>query len=447
MEQARRESLKSISDKNSTMSMKQLDSSYDSTDERECELCKYDLHLSAVGCECCPDKFACLLHGHLLCPCPWSKKTLFYRYHLEQLILLLAAVEGRPGAVANWAKQDAQLSILSPPSCRDILPSKPITDKLPGDSNGLHSHTTSVVVETSTHTNCVASTVKKETAIHNSTALGPDLMTQPSRGPQISVRNPVQVAASCDNSSNSLIRQESSDMLSHQQKPVFLKSGYARSVVRKVSPEQDASIGFSKEEVLITDLGNSARQRASFPFEKPKDVNASKSEVIILLSDDEEEITTCKLNEAGESSFSAHEVPSSDHLRAAGNPTEIITEGDPSHGYLEVVSAGGNRMQLASTMMGVRSPVQERAVQALSSGGMTQKSGIEKPEECTVFARPLNDLVTVVQRGNCSSWTPPRVARVRVRREVDVIDIGCVVVREGWHTRHAIYPAGNSSVL
>jgi hypothetical protein len=54
-------------------------------------------------------------------------------------------------------------------------------------------------------------------------------------------------------------------------------------------------------------------------------------------------------------------------------------------------------------------------------------------------------LVTVVQRGTCSSWTPTRVARVRVKREVDLIDVGRLVVKEGWHTRHAIYPAGNFS--
>jgi hypothetical protein len=94
---------------------KKMDSNYDVTDERECELCKYDLHLSAISCECCPDKFSCLLHGHLLCSCPWNKKTLLYRYTLEELTLLLAAVEGKPGAVSKWTNFELQLSIPESP--------------------------------------------------------------------------------------------------------------------------------------------------------------------------------------------------------------------------------------------------------------------------------------------------------------------------------------------
>jgi hypothetical protein len=432
MEQARRESLKVICGGTLTLSTKQMDSSYDSTDERECEVCKYDLHLSAVGCKCCPDKFACLLHGHLLCPCPWSQKTLFYRYHLDQLTLLLAAVEGRAGAVANWAKQDAQQPTLAPPSRQDELPSMLMVDKLPGDNkfNGLYPHMSA--------RNCATSTVKKETATQSGNALGPDLMTQPFRGPLISVRSQVQAAASCDNSNNSLVRQESNDVSSHAQRVVFLKSGHARSMVRKDSLEQAASNGSSMKEFSVTELGNSARHPACSLSEKPQQVNASRADVIEL-SDDEEEITTCKLNEAVESSFSAHTVPNNDLFRGVECAT---TERNPSHGYLEAVSAGGNTQQLASTVMAARSPVKERAVHALSSAGMALKLGAE---ERTASARPLNDLVTVVQRGTCSSWTPTRVARVRVKREVDLIDVGRLVVKEGWHTRHAIYPAGNFS--
>lgn len=37
---------------------------------------------------------------------------------------------------------------------------------------------------------------------------------------------------------------------------------------------------------------------------------------------------------------------------------------------------------------------------------------------------------------------PPGVARVRVKREVELLEMGLLVVREGWNTRQAIYPAG-----
>ncbi|KAG0615380.1 hypothetical protein M758_5G036600 [Ceratodon purpureus] len=446
MELARRESLKSTSGETLTLTTKLMDSNYDSTDERECEICKYDLHLSAVGCECCPDRFACLLHGHLLCQCPWSKKTLFYRYHLEQLTLLLAAVEGRPGAVANWTKQDSQQPTLSPPSPREALPSKLVVDKLAGDSKfeGLYPHTSSAVVETSTQLNCTTSTVQNETAIQSGNALGPDLMTQPFRGPFVSMRNPVQATASCVNSVNSPVHQESNDVSSHPQRPVFLRSGHARSIARKDSPELAVSNGFSKKNFLITELVNSARPPASSPSENPQHVNASKAEVI-LLSDDEEEVTTCKLNEAVEPSFSAHEVPSNYLSRATECATERKTEGDASHGYVEAVAVGANLKQLASTVMVVRSPITERAVHAPLSAGTALKLESERPEELITIARPLNDLVTVVQRGTSSSWTPHRVARVRVKREVDLIHVGRLMVREGWQSRQAIFPAGFKS--
>lgn len=446
MEQARRKSLKLICGETLALPTKQMDSTYDSTDERECELCKYDLHLSAVGCECCPDKFACLLHGHLLCPCPWSKKTLLYRYHLEQLTLLLAAVEGRPGAVANWIKHDAQQTVQSSPSLRDVLSSQ---DKLlPGDDNlkRPHSCASSTVVGTSPQFDSTTSTVTKEMAMQSANVLAqasrsePGFMTQPFPSPLISVRSTAQVGASCDNSNvphynSSLGRQESKDVLSHPQKVVSLKSG-----ARKDVPGQAGSDG------------------------------------VILLSDDEEEITSCKLNETGESSFSVHEkasnVPSrvvecatdnglegrayqveskgdTRYRSLAHDPTIQVGYGsssakrDPSQGSIEAAFAGGNMKQLA-TGMAVRSPINERAVHTLPSASM---HGTERLDERISFPRPMNDLVTVVQRSTGSSWTPPRVARVRVKREVDLLHVGRLVVREGWHTRHAIYPAGNPSFL
>jgi len=84
---------------------------------------------------------------------------------------------------------------------------------------------------------------------------------------------------------------------------------------------------------------------------------------------------------------------------------------------------------------------------ATRSGSMHLNPGTERLDERAGFPRPMNDLVTVVQRGTGSSWTPPRVARVRLKREVDLLDVGRLVVREGWHSRHAIYPAGNPSFL
>ncbi len=107
MEHARRVSLKQMGE----IATKKMDSRYDATDERECEVCKYDLHLSAIGCECHPERFSCLLHVANLCSCPWSKKTLLYRYDSDQLDLLVSAVEENAGAVRDWINQEIRQAV------------------------------------------------------------------------------------------------------------------------------------------------------------------------------------------------------------------------------------------------------------------------------------------------------------------------------------------------
>lgn len=487
IEHARRESLKSVAGYTSTFSMKQMDSSYDSTDERECESCKYDLHLSAVGCECCPERFACLLHGHLLCSCPWSKKTLFYRYPLEQLSLLLAAVEGRPGAVANWAQQNGLKSSQSPPNLRDVVvPSQVVVQndvsKIP------HSCSSPAVVETLPQMDSVTVTRTKEMAIQYVNALEkthtlpksePDVTTQPFPNP---LRNSVEVAASCENNtvSQQKKRQESNlDVSSHSQKVVFLRSGYARAIASRNALEQAGSSKSSLSRLPGEELG-SLRQ----PVPEKLRVNVSTPDVI-LLSDDEEELITCKLNEAAESSlssFSGHEVQSSHPSRVAecsmddglggqayqaeskaqpsnnrctslsndvtmhpacgGSSAEKVTLGDPSQRSFEAAPASGNRNQ-GATVMAVGSPVKERAAHTLSSSSNLEPM-TERLDGLTASPSPVTEGVTVVQRGACNACPVPRVARVREKRDVELLEVGRLVVREGWHTRHAIYPAGKS---
>ncbi|BBN15534.1 [histone H3]-trimethyl-L-lysine4 demethylase [Marchantia polymorpha subsp. ruderalis] len=93
--------------------MKKMDRVYDSTDERECAECHYDLHLSAVGCECSPEKYVCLPHAKNLCGCQWGKKSVLYRYDIVQLELLVAALEDKPGALSIWSQQEQTLSIFA----------------------------------------------------------------------------------------------------------------------------------------------------------------------------------------------------------------------------------------------------------------------------------------------------------------------------------------------
>nr|DAD36799.1 TPA_asm: hypothetical protein HUJ06_007440 [Nelumbo nucifera] len=106
MENVRREYL-------CTPQSRKMDISFDATSERECSVCLYDLHLSAAGCECSPDKYACLSHAKRLCSCPWSAKFFLFRYEISELNLLVEALEGKLSAIYRWAKVDLGLNLSS----------------------------------------------------------------------------------------------------------------------------------------------------------------------------------------------------------------------------------------------------------------------------------------------------------------------------------------------
>ena len=127
MEHARRTAIQATGKINT----KKMDGSHDTKEEQECEICKYDLHLSAVSCECQSDKFSCLLHSSLLCSCPLNKKTALFRYNSEELNLLLGAIELQPGAMDKLAIQEGLLSRASSnlPPCFVYVKESPLTSQ------------------------------------------------------------------------------------------------------------------------------------------------------------------------------------------------------------------------------------------------------------------------------------------------------------------------------
>ncbi|XP_044477910.1 putative lysine-specific demethylase JMJ16 isoform X2 [Mangifera indica] len=97
---------------NSSLAMK-MDSNFDATSERECSVCLFDLHLSAVGCHCSSDKYACLNHAKNFCSCDWSAKFFLFRYDISELNILVEALEGKLSAVYRWARLDLGLALSS----------------------------------------------------------------------------------------------------------------------------------------------------------------------------------------------------------------------------------------------------------------------------------------------------------------------------------------------
>lgn len=93
-----------------------MESNFDALCERECSICFFDLHLSATGCGCSPDRYACLEHAKQLCSCAWASKYFLFRYNVEELGILVDALEGKLSAVYRWAKLDLGLSLTSHPT-------------------------------------------------------------------------------------------------------------------------------------------------------------------------------------------------------------------------------------------------------------------------------------------------------------------------------------------
>lgn len=112
-----------------------MESTFDSTSERECSVCFFDLHLSATGCHnCSPDKYACLNHAKQLCSCSWGAKFFLFRYDITELNLLVDALEGKLSAVYRWARLDLGLALSSYVTKENQVPG--IIGRLSSNSTG-----------------------------------------------------------------------------------------------------------------------------------------------------------------------------------------------------------------------------------------------------------------------------------------------------------------------
>ncbi|KAF5727012.1 putative lysine-specific demethylase JMJ16 isoform X3 [Tripterygium wilfordii] len=97
-----------------------MDEKFDATCKRECFICLYDLYLSAACCRCSSSRYSCLIHAKQLCSCGWSEKNFLFRYEINELSVLLEALEGRLSATYRWAKDILNLTLSSLPSEDDL---------------------------------------------------------------------------------------------------------------------------------------------------------------------------------------------------------------------------------------------------------------------------------------------------------------------------------------
>nr|XP_016489501.1 PREDICTED: putative lysine-specific demethylase JMJ16 isoform X2 [Nicotiana tabacum] len=94
-----------------SLESRKMEDDFCATVKRECPICYYDLYLSAIGCKCSPYKYTCLLHAKQLCSCAWSEKYLLIRYKIDELSIMVEALDGKVSAVHKWAKEKLGLPV------------------------------------------------------------------------------------------------------------------------------------------------------------------------------------------------------------------------------------------------------------------------------------------------------------------------------------------------
>ncbi|KDP26519.1 hypothetical protein JCGZ_17677 [Jatropha curcas] len=114
-----------------SLQSQKMDKNFDASSKRECSICFYDLHLSAVWCPCSADRYSCLKHSKQLCSCAWSEKIFLFRYEMSELNTLVEAVEGKLSAVYKWAKEVLKLSLFYSISEDSAQPLRPTGNLVP----------------------------------------------------------------------------------------------------------------------------------------------------------------------------------------------------------------------------------------------------------------------------------------------------------------------------
>lgn len=148
-----------------------MESSFDANIERECSVCHFDLHLSAVGCRhCSPDKYACLKHAKQLCSCSWDAKIFLFRYDVSELNMLVDALEGNLCSIYRWARFDMGFSLSScaPTENMQIHTSQglaseeicPLKEEQKNQVYGGHLNSTKDILESEKTSNCHSQKVK-----------------------------------------------------------------------------------------------------------------------------------------------------------------------------------------------------------------------------------------------------------------------------------------------
>ncbi|XP_059046452.1 lysine-specific demethylase 5-like [Achroia grisella] len=97
-------------------------------DERLCEVCKTTCFLSSVSCAECKN-MACLQHANTFCLCAMEKKTLNYRYDMDELHIMLQTIDLRVNSFDKWMRDAKNILLPTAPDIGRLQKLKVLVDE------------------------------------------------------------------------------------------------------------------------------------------------------------------------------------------------------------------------------------------------------------------------------------------------------------------------------
>lgn len=97
-------------------------------DERLCEVCKTTCFLSSVSCSDCKH-MVCLQHASNICQCPLEKKTLNYRYDMDELNIMLQTLDFRVKSFDKWMAETKNILLPTAPDIGRLQKLKLLIDE------------------------------------------------------------------------------------------------------------------------------------------------------------------------------------------------------------------------------------------------------------------------------------------------------------------------------
>ncbi|XP_018433339.2 putative lysine-specific demethylase JMJ16 [Raphanus sativus] len=411
IERTRREFLCS-----SSLALK-MHSNFDATNERECCICFFDLHLSAAGCRCSPEKYTCLTHVKQLCSCPWVSKYFLFRYDIDELSVLVEAVEGKLSAVYRWARQDLGLALSA-----HVSGSKMEMDEEVGKVHKDLSPQAAAVVgldvnlllkdkEKVLPSHCMKP-VKEETV--NESSVPKALVCQQSEGGMLSV-----AAAKSSGKKNSQNVPSDVILLSDDNKhDMHRKRGSVSSGNKQLKIRERPTHVLALEAISKIPAPNLEKQGKSLPDTRNTTISSS-----LPANNDQravgEDVPSCSVSHVQVNAV------------ADGSARDICNRVDTSnHGGEKPTSSSKSKISGGLVVVdGTKSKT--------STPSCSQNNGTRSKSSTPTCSQNNSPDRIIRQKG-------PRIAKVvrRVKCKVEPLSYGCVLSGKSWCNRQAIFPKG-----